>query len=133
MTTKTVKKPATLQQQNRSATANQPPVPEGLLQQAHRTIHGDRQRDYGNTLQNFSQIAMLFQGTLAHKLLPSATISPEDVALLMMQVKIARLAKSPDHFDSILDVAGYAGCYSILQTEREVGTQLLGATFDPRQ
>jgi len=103
---------------------------KGLLQKAHETITGQRQQDYGDKLQNFSQIAMLFQGVLATKLQSSAKITPEDVALLMMQVKIARLAKSPNHKDSILDVAGYAGCYDILQEERANGTLLVGATYD---
>jgi len=103
-----------------------------LLTNADATIHGPREAEYGSKLQNFTQIAMLFQGTLATKLLPDARITPEDVALLMMQVKIARLAKSPDHKDSILDLAGYAGCYDELQLQREADTKLLGATVDPR-
>jgi hypothetical protein len=105
---------------------------KGLLQRAHETITGPRQADYGDKLQNFSQIAMLFQGVLATKLLPDSVISAEDVALLMMQVKIARLAKSPNHKDSILDVAGYAGCYDSLQEERSNGYVLKGATYDSR-
>lgn len=104
-----------------------------MLQKAELTIQGDRQRDYGDKLQNFSQIAMLWQGTLATKLQPDAAITPEDVALCMIQVKIARLAKSPDHEDSLLDVAGYAGCMSLLQKERIEGKELIGATKDPRE
>lgn len=103
-----------------------------LLQRANELIGGDRQSDYGNKLQNFSQIAMLWQGTLAAKLAPASIITAEDVALCMMQVKIARLVKSPDHEDSILDVAGYAGCYEAVQLERKAGYQLLGATEDAR-
>lgn len=103
-----------------------------LLKQAEAIIHGARQEEYGDKLQNFTQIAMLFQGTLATKLLPDARITPEDVALLMIQVKIARLAKSPDHLDSILDVAGYAGCFNEVQLDRKAGVKLLGATVDPR-
>lgn len=103
-----------------------------ILQRANELIGGDRQRDYGAKLQNFAQIAMLWQGTLATKLAPNAKITPEDVALLMMQVKIARLAKSPNHEDSILDIAGYAGCYEALQLERENDWPLLGATKDAR-
>lgn len=107
------------------------PAPS-FLQQADMLINGDRQQDYGDKLQNFSQIAMLWQGTLAAKLAPDASITPEDVALCMIQVKIARLAKKPDHFDSILDVAGYAGCYNKLQEERTAGAPLAGAIIDPR-
>ncbi len=103
-----------------------------LLEDARATISGPREKEYGSKLQNFSQIAMLFQGVLATKLAPDARITPEDVALLMIQVKVARLAKSPDHRDSILDVAGYAGCYDDLQAQRVAVTELLGATVDPR-
>lgn len=106
--------------------------PKTMLHHAADIIAGARQNDYGDKLQNFSQIAMLWQGTLAAKLSPYVRITPEDVALCMMQVKIARLAKSPDHKDSILDVAGYAGCYDILQNERAAGMELIGATVDPR-
>lgn len=103
-----------------------------LLQDAERTIRGPREKEYGSKLQNFSQIAMLFQGVLAPKLQPGMCITPEDVALLMIQVKIARLAKNPDHVDSILDVAGYAGCYRDVQVQRAAEVELLGATVDPR-
>ena len=103
-----------------------------MLQRANELIGGDRQRDYGNKLQNFSQIAMLWQGTLATKLQPGAKITAEDTALCMIQVKIARLAKSPDHKDSILDIAGYAGCYDAVQLERAAGIPLQGATEDAR-
>lgn len=107
-------------------------ITSNLAADAHAIVHGAREDEYGSKLQNFTQIAMLFQGTLATKLLPNSRITPEDVALLMMQVKIARLAKSPDHHDSILDVAGYAICYDELQAQRTAGTALLGATVDPR-
>lgn len=103
-----------------------------LAADADATVHGPRQHEYGDKLQNFSQIAMLWQGTLAPILQPNARITPELVALCMMQVKISRLAKTPDHKDSILDVAGYAICYDELQLQRDAGMQLTGATVDPR-
>lgn len=111
---------------------NPPPLPKSLLVAADALINGQRQSDYGDKLTNFTQIAMGFQMVLATKLAPGMAITPEDVALLMMQVKIARLAKSPDHRDSIMDVAGYAGCYDKLQEERAEGIELAGALIDPR-
>ncbi len=110
--------------------AEAPKVP--MLHRAQELVQGARQSDYGDKLQNFTQIAMLFQGVLAMKLQAQARITPEDVAMLMMQVKLARLAKSPDHFDSIMDVAGYAACFSMLQDERAAGKALPGALVDPR-
>lgn len=103
-----------------------------ILQRADTTIHGPREAEYGNKLQNFTQIAMIWQGMLAPKLQATARITPEDVGLLMIAVKMARLAKSPDHKDSILDIAGYAGCIDELQLQRDAGLPLLGATVDPR-
>lgn len=103
-----------------------------ILHEADALINGQRQQDYGDKLENFSQIAMLWQGTLARKLAPGVSITPEDVALCMMQVKIARLAKSPDHRDSVMDVAGYAGCYDKFNEERANGKELPGVILDPR-
>jgi len=105
---------------------------EPMLHRAQALIQGQRQEDYGDKLQNFSQIAMLWQGYLAPKLQHHAAITPEDVALCMILVKMARLAKSPDHKDSVLDIAGYAGCYDMLQAERAYSYPLTGAIRDPR-
>jgi hypothetical protein len=104
--------------------------PRSLLQQAHDTINGQRQQDYGDKLQNFAQTAMIWEGILAPKLAKYQHITAEDVALLMIGLKMSRLSKTPTHKDSILDIAGYAGCMDILQTERKEGTELLGATVD---
>lgn len=114
-----------------AAVKSQTPTPAlTLLQRAEATINGPRQKEYGDKLQNFSQIAMIWQGLLAHKLMPGQKILPEDVAAMMIGVKLARVAKTPDHFDSWLDVAGYAGCVDRLQAERIAETELLGATED---
>lgn len=104
---------------NKSASRDQAvKTPTTINQIAEELINGQRQQDYGDKLSNFTQIAMLFSGVLAHKLNPGTTITADDVALLMIQVKVARLAKTPTHFDSIVDIAGYAGCLSKLQLER---------------
>lgn len=104
--------------------------PPSLNQRADVLINGDRQQDYGDKLQNFAQTAMIWQGLLAHKLLPGAKILPEDVGHLMIGLKLSRLAKTPDHNDSLLDIAGYAGCVDKLQSERIAEKGLLGATED---
>lgn len=90
-----------------------------MLQQADELISGDRQQDYGDKLANFVQIAMGMQAVLARKLLPGVVITATDVGLLMLQVKIARLAHMPLHADSLLDVAGYAGCIEKLLSEAD--------------
>jgi hypothetical protein len=106
------------------------PAQVPLLHRAHELINGQRQQDYGDKLQNFSQTAMIWTGLLSHKLMPGQALTAEDVALCMMGLKMSRLAKTPDHKDSILDIAGYAGCMDLLQQERNSGKSLLGATVD---
>lgn len=95
-----------------------------MLHQAHDLINGQRQKDYGDKLTNFSQIAMMVNGVIATKL--QVPLTAEDIALIMMCVKMARLAKSPDHYDSIVDIAGYAGCYERIVAERKNGTHIPG-------
>jgi len=103
-----------------------------MLHRAEDLINGQRQQDYGDKLQNFSQISMLWQALLAPKLIPGQFITAEDVALAMIAVKMARLAKSPDHKDSTIDIAGYAGCLDKLQDERAAGAELAGSIVDFR-
>jgi hypothetical protein len=81
---------------------------KSVLQQAEELINGQRAEDYGSAAVNFTQIAAFWNATLGLKLREKVTA--QDVALCMMGVKMARLAKTPYHEDSIVDVAGYAGC-----------------------
>ena len=39
-------------------------------------------------------------------------VTEEQVALMMVGLKVARLVETPDHQDSILDIAGYAAVMS---------------------
>lgn len=104
--------------------------PLSLLQEAEMLINGQRQQDYGDKLQNFAHSAMILTGILAHKLQQGESITPEDVAAIMIGMKLARASKTPSHRDSWLDIAGYAGCVDKLQMERRAGYQLPGAVED---
>jgi hypothetical protein len=74
-----------------------------VLSEAETLINGDRAADYGDARENFARIAHLWSGVLG------VPVSPVQVALCMMQLKVARLCHSPDHRDSWIDAAGYAG------------------------
>jgi hypothetical protein len=41
---------------------------------------------------------------------PFGVPDARDVAIFEIMVKVARLAETPDHFDSWTDIAGYAAC-----------------------
>ena len=61
-----------------------------------------REGVYGTPEENFQNIADLWKAYWG------APISTHDVAVMMMLVKVARLMKSPYHYDSWVDICGYA-------------------------
>lgn len=76
---------------------------EQLLDKARECVTGQRAQDYGKVEDNFGTIASLWGAYL------DKTISCEDVAALMVLLKIARI-KGGSTDDSWVDVAGYAAC-----------------------
>lgn len=75
------------------------------LREAARIISGDRDVQYGGPEENFDRIAKIWSVIL------KSNITKEDVAMLMVGLKIARYAnKSGFQPDTWVDIAGYAGC-----------------------
>ena len=68
---------------------------------------------YGHPLDNFRNIA---EGS---KIIAQCPDQEVRVALNLVWVKVCRLIKSPDHLDSIRDIAGYAGTIEMLHMERK--------------
>ena len=85
------------------------PAREKLLQEAVEIVHKDRAADYGKPENNFKRIAELWTVYF------DSRFTPHDVAIMMMLVKVARLANNPDHRDSAVDIAGYAACLAECQ------------------
>lgn len=86
------------------------------LREMH-TIIDARGNTYGASRDNFQRIADLwttFKGV---------EFSREDVAVLFMLAKIARLSETPGHKDSLLDIGGYAAL--AIEAEQE--------PFDPEK
>lgn len=77
-----------------------------ILREAAQLIVGDRQRDYGTPSENFKRIADLWNVQLAHLLGEGKKFQAHDVALAMVQLKLARLIQTPTE-DSFKDAAGY--------------------------
>ncbi|MFZ1415663.1 MAG: DUF6378 domain-containing protein [Defluviicoccus sp.] len=74
-----------------------------LLQHAQGVIE-HRERIYGPPAEAFAAIATRWSLVLG------ITVSPAQVALCLIDLKLARLTRDPKHLDSIVDVAGYAAC-----------------------
>ena len=62
----------------------------------------ERRDDYGDPVEQFRAIAERWSITLG------TPITPSQVALCMIDLKLARLAYDPGHVDSVVDVIGYA-------------------------
>lgn len=73
------------------------------LQKASDAIYGARHQDYGDVRENFQRIADIWSVVLGRE------ITTREVGLCMIGLKIARLVNTPDHEDSWVDIAGYAG------------------------
>lgn len=81
-----------------------------VLNEAERITHHDRNANYGNPEDNFQHIANLWNCYLRVSRPECPLLTPMDVAIMCMQVKVARLGNNPMHWDSIVDIAGYAAC-----------------------
>lgn len=75
-----------------------------LLRAALEITTGERAKAYGHPVDNLGRTARLLQA-YCEGMDREFTIG--DVAAVMILVKLARLHQSPDHYDSLLDIAGY--------------------------
>lgn len=76
-----------------------------VLRRAEECVCGQREDDYGKPEDNFETIARLWSAYLKDK----HYILPQDVAIMMCLLKIARI-KAGGTEDSYVDLAGYAAC-----------------------
>ena len=83
-----------------------------ILEEAQKAVYGDRQAEYGTVTDNFGTIAQLWSAILKTK------VTPEQVGLCMIQVKVAREMYKPKR-DNLVDIAGYAATLEKMGDERE--------------
>ena len=63
-----------------------------------------RRRAYGEPVDLFDRVALRWSQVLGIK------VTPAQVIVCLVDLKVARLTHDPRHLDSITDIAGYAGC-----------------------
>lgn len=73
-----------------------------VLAQADHLTSDARAEEYGDATEGFEHIAELWSAAFRYP------FAAEDVAVAMVLVKVARLETNPTHFDSWVDIAGYA-------------------------
>jgi len=63
-----------------------------------------RRRQYGAPVDVFERVAARWSQVLGVR------VTARQVAICLIDLKVARLTHDPRHLDSITDIAGYAGC-----------------------
>jgi hypothetical protein len=85
------------------------PTKREVLEEAIKSVD-ERGKPYGGVEDNFQRIANLWNAHIINRYQQVVPLDPKDVAMMMVLVKIARLATAPSHPDSWVDIAGYAAC-----------------------
>ena len=83
-----------------------------ILDEAARIVTGERQNQYGKAEDSFALIGGLWSDYLGVR------ISPIDVALMMILLKVARERGGKGKADNWVDIAGYAACGGEVATAR---------------
>lgn len=90
---------------------------ESILEEAQRLVYGDRNKDYGHPLDDFSRTGEMATGLFRKKLRPGQEITAEDVGMFMILIKLSRQMNAPKR-DNMVDTAGYAGTVQMCIEER---------------
>lgn len=94
---------------------------ETVLEEAKRCICQDRQNQYGAPEDSFLTIAAFWEVYLQSKTGKVINLTRDDVALMMVLLKIARTMSHTLHVDNYVDMAGYAALAAELaQNELEI-------------
>lgn len=97
---------------------------KGYLQEALEiTGDGDRERDYGHPVKNFTASGILWTVylTVRGKLRPGEVITPNDFAVLEILLKVAREGNM-HKADNFVDIAGYTNTvYRIVEKMGQEG------------
>lgn len=97
---------------------------EQVLDLAKLHVIGDRTSAFGRTEDSFENIRVLWSSYLDRPL------TSRDVAYMMILLKIARLKKSPNNFDSLVDIAGYAACAAACEEVPEISNPVAASQPD---
>lgn len=84
-----------------------------LLVSAQKTVDGDRDKEFGDPLENMKCAAQLIGTYLDREL------SPDDVAMIMALFKVARIKGNRGSTDSYRDLAGYAAIAFDVEQRKE--------------
>jgi aspartate/methionine/tyrosine aminotransferase len=90
-------------------------IPKSILDEAKDIIYGDREKTYGAPDKNLKAIAGYWANHLNTRFGVYHDISPEDVCIMMVLLKAARLGNDITHRDSQVDAVGYLALLERIQ------------------
>jgi hypothetical protein len=90
-------------------------IPKSILDEAKDIIYGDREKTYGAPDKNLVAIAGYWANHLNTRFGVYHDISPEDVCIMMVLLKAARLGNDTNHRDSWVDAVGYLALMERIQ------------------
>lgn len=85
-----------------------------ILETAIKMVNGSRDHDHGEPENNFEIIANLWS------LYIGTELCSEDVAIMMILLKVARIASGKYNPDNYVDIAGYASCAGEIAEEERI-------------
>ena len=86
------------------------------LLEADRLVHGERNRDYDHSADDFARTAAIWSAVLGVR------VTPAQVGLCMIGVKLSR--ESPRHtLDNLVDIAGYAQTVAMVHERSGTGKE----------
>ena len=72
-----------------------------ILDEARDIVHGDREKTHGEPSKNLEAIASMWRPIFG------VGVTPQQVVLAMIALKVARAVNQPDHRDHWTDIVGY--------------------------
>jgi len=93
-----------------------PPGFGSVLDEAKHLTSGPRMSDYDNPSSDFQRTSHIWTGILKGKLKEGECISPNDVALCMVGLKMSRETHKHKR-DNLVDMAGYVRCLALITAE----------------
>lgn len=88
--------------------------------EAKKLVYGDRNKQYGNPLKDYTRVSQVWTGLLSAKLKDGVVIEPREAIMMMVALKLCRnMEKHKD--DNVIDAHGYL---EVLEwAERELAEQ----------
>ncbi len=98
------------------------PIPQSILEEAHKIIYGDRERTYGHPSKNLQRIADYWSVHLERE------VTINDVCIMMVLMKQARLGNDPTHKDGMVDTCGYMALMERCQKQSRLAMRQFART-----